>query len=338
MIIDLRSDTVTKPTKPMLEAMFSAEVGDDVFEEDPTVKKLEQKLAEMFKMESGLFCPSGTMCNQIAIRIHTQPGDEIICDESAHIYNFEGGGPATNSGASIKVIKGANGIISPEDIKSNTRSVADWYARSRMVFIENTCNITGGNYYTLEQIKALSAICKENELKFHLDGARIFNALAETRDSPQDFGQYFDSISIVLSKALGCPVGSVILGNKDFIKKARKTRKILGGGMRQVGYLAAAGLYALDHHIDRLKDDHQRARALQDILAEISFVEEILPVYTNIVVFKLNNTMNSEEFENKLSKENIKVVHLDSRTIRMVTHLDFDDEMLERVSKVLRSL
>lgn len=260
--IDLRSDTVTKPTPAMLQAMVAAAVGDDVFGEDPTVKALEAEMASRFGMEAGLYGVSGTMTNQVAIRTHTVPGDEIICDEFSHIYNYEGGTPAMLSGASIRVVYGRNGILLPEDITRNIKTDTDWHTRTRMVVVENSCNMTGGNYYSLDQIRALSAVCRDKGLIFHVDGARIFNALVASGADASEYGKHVDSISICLSKGLGCPVGSVLVGSSDMIKRARKVRKAIGGGMRQVGVLAAAGLYALEHHVGLLKEDHRRAAAL----------------------------------------------------------------------------
>lgn len=338
MIIDIRSDTVTKPTEGMLEAMFSAEVGDDVFGEDPTINRLEEKAAGMFNMEAGLYCPSGTMTNQIAIKTHVQPGDEVICDRTAHIYNFEGGGIAFHSGASVRVLHGDRGRFAPDDIVQNINPSNDHYPRTALVTIENTSNKGGGSYYSFKEMKAISDLCMEKKLKLHLDGARIFNALVEIECVSKELGGLFDSISFCLSKGLGAPVGSLLLGSKEFIKKARRIRKVMGGGIRQGGYLAAAGIYALDNHINRLKDDHRRAKALGEIITTLPYVEELLPVDTNIIVFKLTGSLKQEDLIGELLKENIKVVAFGPQTIRMVTHLDFDDEMLERVEGVLRIL
>ena len=340
-MIDLRSDTATRPTKEMLKAMFELsrdEIGDDVFNEDPTVSALEAKASKMFGKEYGLFCPSGTMTNQVAIKVHTQPGDEIICDASAHIYNYEGGGISFNSSAQTKLILGDRGRISANQVAENINPSFDWLASTSLVSIENTVNRCGGSYYSMEHIIDIAKICKVNNLKFHLDGARIFNALTETKDNPLEVGKHFDSISICLSKGLGAPVGSVLLGDKEFIKKARRIRKVFGGGMRQAGYLAAAGIYALDNNIDRLKDDHKRAKQLGDILRNSPYVENILPVDTNIVIFTLGDTMKSENFVNILMEQNIRAVGFGKQTIRFVTHLDFNDLMLEKVSSVLKKI
>ncbi len=338
MYIDLRSDTVTKPSKAMMEAMMNAEVGDDVFNEDTTVIALENKSAALFGKEAGLFCPSGTMTNQIAIKVHTQPGDEVLCDVNSHIYNYEGGGISFNSGAQAKLIQGNRGRITAEEIEMNINGDFDWLTRTSLVSLENTVNRAGGSYYTLEQVKPIKKLCDAKKLKLHLDGARIFNALAETKESTKATGELFDSISICLSKGLGTPAGSVLLGTKEFIKRARRVRKVFGGGMRQAGYLAAAGIYALDNNIERLKEDHQRAKQLEAILKTLPYVESILPVDTNIVIFDINPKISSIEMEKKLLEKNIKSVGFGKNTMRLVTHLDYTDEMLSQTEKALRSI
>jgi threonine aldolase len=338
MVIDLRSDTVTKPTKGMLDAMMSAEVGDDVFNEDPTVLKLEQKLAAMFGQDAGLFCPSGTMTNQIAINVHTRPGDEVICDVNSHIYNYEGGGIAKNSGVQAKLLVGDRGRLNLQQIKDNVNASYDWLTRTGLVEIENTVNKAGGSYYTLKDIKDISAFCRESKIKIHLDGARLFNALVETKESAKDHGALFDSISICLSKGLGTPSGSVLLGNNEFIRQARRVRKVFGGGMRQIGFLAAAGLYAIDHHIDRLADDHKRAKQIGEELKKLPYVKSVLPVDTNIIIFDLKEGMSAEQFIAKAGERKIKVAAFGKQTIRMVTHLDFTEEMLDTLVKELKAL
>lgn len=335
MDIDLRSDTVTRPTAGMLDAMFSAPVGDDVFGEDPTVQQLEDKGAALFGKEAGLFCPSGTMTNQIAIKVHTQPGDEVICDANAHIYNYEGGGISFNSGAQARLLAGDRGRISAGQISQTINGDFDWLTRSSLVCLENTVNRAGGSYYTLDQIRPITQLCREQKLNLHLDGARIFNALAETGESTPDMGQAFDTISICLSKGLGAPVGSLLLGPKAFIKQARRIRKVFGGGMRQAGYLAAAGIYALDHHVGRLREDHARAKTLETTLRSLPYVESVLPVDTNIVIFTLSDKLNSADFEAKLKAERIYASAFGKQTLRFVTHLDFTDEMLEKVVSTL---
>lgn len=338
MIIDLRSDTVTKPTKAMLDAMMHAEVGDDVFGEEPTVNKLEQKAAKLFNKEAALFCPSGTMTNQIAIKAHTQPGDELLCDNTAHIYNYEGGGISFNSGVQAKLIAGDRGRISASQVKENINPNFDWLTKTSLVCVENTANRAGGSYYSMEQMKDIAEVCKQNNLKYHLDGARIFNAIVETNYSTAEVGNLFDSISICLSKGLGAPVGSLLIGNKEFIQKARRVRKVFGGGMRQAGYLAAAGIYALDNHVNRLKEDHHRAKLLSETITKLSYVDNILPVETNIIIFNLNNKINPEHFVQKLAEQNIKIVGFGKQAIRFVTHLDFTDDMLQKTIDVLKKI
>jgi threonine aldolase len=336
MIIDLRSDTVTKPTTAMLEAMFNATVGDDVFNEDPTVNALQEKAAKLFNKEASIFVPSGTMSNQIAIKIHTQPGDEVICDKTAHVYNFEGGGIAYNSGSSIKLIDGDNGRINASQVLESINPKDIHHANSRLVCIENTSNKGGGSCFELEQMEKISKVCKENKLKLHLDGARIFNAIVKKGYSSEQVGNLFDSVSICLSKGLGAPVGSVLIGSKKFITKARRYRKVMGGAMRQAGYLAAAGIYALDNHIVRLKQDHENAQKIVKILNNLPYIEEILPAETNIIIFKLAKSVNDNDFITKLTENNILVVSFGPQTIRMVTHLDFKEEMLGALESNLK--
>ncbi len=338
MLIDLRSDTVTKPTKAMLEAMFNAEVGDDVFNEDSSVNVLEQKAAGLFGKEAALFCASGTMTNQIAIKVHTQPGDELICDEHSHIYHYEGGGISRNAGVQARLIRGNRGRINASQIEEQINGDYDWLARTKLVALENTINKAGGSYYKLNDIQPIYELCKSKNLKLHLDGARLFNALTETGESTMDTGRLFDSISICLSKGLGAPVGSLLIGTKDFIKEARRVRKSMGGGMRQAGYLAAAGIYALDHHITRLKEDHKRAKTIETILKDLDWVQEVLPVETNIVVFKLKENKPAEQLIEALLERKIKAALFGRQTIRFVTHLDFTDEMLELLRAELKAI
>lgn len=336
-MIDLRSDTVTKPTTAMLEAMMQAQVGDDVFGEDPTVKALEEKTARIFGMEAGIFCPSGTMTNQIAIKILTQPQQEVICDKRSHIYNYEGGGIAFNSLCSVKLVDGPRGILSVEDIAPAINPDDIHNPQTALVALENTMNKGGGAYYTLEQIVPISQLCKKHELPLHLDGARIFNALTATGDSASEYGKYFDAISVCLSKGLGAPVGSVLLGSQKLIKQAKRVRKVLGGGMRQAGYLAAAGIYALDHHVKRLAEDHARAKVLAKHLQEKSFVKEVFAVDTNIIIFSLQN-MSVDSFLGILKENGILAIPFGRNEIRMVTHLEFDDDQLEKVVDVLKKM
>jgi threonine aldolase len=337
-MIDLRSDTVTRPSKAMLEAMFSAAVGDDVFGDDPTVNALEAKAAALFGMEAGLFCSSGTMTNQIAIKVHTRPGDEVICNKLSHIYYYEGGGIAVNSGASVCLLDGDRGRITATDVREHINPDDIHRPVTRLVEIENTMNKGGGSVYDYNEVIAISNACKENGLKFHLDGARIFNALSVTGQKPSEYGRLFDSISVCLSKGLGAPVGSLLLGSEQFIKQARRVRKVLGGGMRQAGYLAAAGIYALDNNIMRLADDHRRAAQLATVLKELDFVDEVVPVETNIIFFRLVQNLSEVEFLNKLALKNIHALALSPQNIRFVTHLDFTDSMLEELLKVLKSI
>jgi threonine aldolase len=338
MIIDLRSDTVTKPTKEMREAMFNAEVGDDVFGEEPTVNALEAKAAKLFGKEAALFCPSGTMTNQIAIKVHTEPGDEVLCDATAHIYNYEGGGISFNSGVQAKLLPGERGRISAKQVEESINPEFDWLTRTRLVSIENTANRAGGSYYSLQQMKELSDVCKKHRLAYHLDGARIFNAIVENEYTPSDLGKLFDSVSVCLSKGLGAPAGSLLLGDKEFIRKSRRIRKLFGGGMRQAGFLAAAGIYALDNNIDRLRQDHARAKQLASTMSKLSYIDTILPVETNILIFNLNEKLKPEDFVQKLAAHNIKAVGFGKQAIRFVTHLDFTDEMLDKVEKVLQEM
>jgi len=332
MIIDLRSDTVTRPTAGMKEAMFSAAVGDDVFGEDPTVNALEEKVAKLFGKEAAIFCPSGTMTNQIAIRLHTRIQTEVICHKYSHIYLYEGGGIMSNSLASVKLLDGDLGKITADQVKAAINPDDVHAPETTLVSLENTMNKGGGSIYTLDEVKPIKEVCKANGLKLHLDGARLFNALAETGENPADWGTQFDTISICLSKGLGCPVGSLLLGSKGDIKRARKVRKVWGGGMRQAGFLAAAGVYALDNHVLRLKEDHARAQTLGEILLKLSFVSDVYPVTTNIVIARLEG-MSPENFMKKLSDQQIKSVKFGPDLVRFVTHLDFDDEQLEEFGK-----
>lgn len=335
MIIDLRSDTLTRPTPGMLQAMMSAEVGDDVFNEDPTVNALEQKAANMFGMEAGLFCPSGTMTNQIAIKAHTQPLDEIICDKLAHIYNYEVGGWAFHSGVSVKLTEGVNGVMTPAQIEELILPDFDWFANTRMVCIENTVNKGGGSVYTIEQMQQISAFCRQKNLILHMDGARLFNALVALNKQPKDIAGLFDSISICISKGLGAPVGSVLIGKKDFIKKSRKIRKVMGGGMRQAGFIAAACIYALDNHVERLADDHARAATIAATLQGLTWVKRVLPVATNIVIFEVAD---SAAMSKTLADKGIRCSPFSPMLIRMVTHLDFNDDMLTELVKRLKEV
>jgi threonine aldolase len=337
-MIDLRSDTVTRPTPAMMQAMFSARVGDDVFKDDPTVNALEAKAAALFGKDAALFCPSGTMTNQVAIKVHTRPGDEVICHKLSHVYYYEGGGIAFNSGSSVCLLEGDHGRITASDVEAHINPDDIHRPVSRLVSVENTMNKGGGAIYDFNELKKIGAICKANGLGYHLDGARLFNALVETNETPLQYGELFDSISICLSKGLGAPVGSLLLGSTTFIKQASRIRKVMGGGMRQSGILAAAGIYALDNHVQRLKEDHQRARTIGLELSNLPYIEEVYPTQTNILVFKLNDKMNDSLFIKKLAEHDIHGMIFSPQTIRFVTHLDFTDDMMQKTISVLRSL
>ncbi|MGZ3844549.1 MAG: threonine aldolase family protein [Flavisolibacter sp.] len=338
MTIDYRSDTQTRPTREMLDYMFSAKVGDDVFGEDPSINELESMAANMFGMEASVFCPSGTMTNQIAIKCHTQPGDEVICDVSSHIYQYEGGGIAFNSGASVKLLHGDRGRITAQQVLENINADDVHKPHSSLVSLENTSNRGGGSCYDLEEIKRIRKVCEDNNLRLHLDGARLFNALVEKKESPKDYGQLFESISVCLSKSLGCPVGSLLLGKKDFIRKARRVRKVFGGGMRQGGYLAAAGIYALQNNIDRLGQDHDHARQISEALGKKSFVGDMLPVETNIVIFAVKQPWTSASFVDKLKESGILGHPISPTQVRLVTHLDVTALMVEKTIDVINKL
>jgi len=335
-VADYRSDTVTRPTPAMLEAMFHAKVGDDVFEDDPTIHELEEKGASMFGKEAALFCTSGTMTNQIAIKVHTQPGDEVICDKNAHIYSHEGGGIAFNSGASVRLIDGDRGRLNANQVEENINPDNIHNPITRLVALENTVNRGAGSYYDLKEIKKIGQVTDNHGLILHLDGARIFNALAETGESPKEYGAVFDSISVCLSKGLGAPVGSLLLGTKAMIKKARRIRKVMGGGWRQAGFLAAAGIYALDHNITRLKEDHIRAEKLHKTISGLSYVDSVFPQDTNIIIFKLKDDINVPDFQQFLKNQNILISPMGKQSVRLVTHLDINDEMIGRTIESLK--
>lgn len=338
MYIDFRSDTQTRPTKEMLQAMFDAKVGDDVFGEDPTINELEKLAADMFEMEAALFCPSGTMTNQIAIKCHTQPGDEVICDGSSHIYQYEGGGIAFNSAASVKLINGDRGRITAQQVQENINVDDVHKANTSLVSLENTSNRGGGSCYDMEEILSIRKICDAHNLILHLDGARLFNALVAKNQSATEYGHAFHSISICLSKSLGCPVGSLLLGAKDFIKKARRVRKVFGGGMRQGGYLAAAGIFALKNNIDRLKEDHKHAQQIAEALAKKDFVTEVLPVETNIIIFSVQQPYTPITLTEKLKEENILAYPISPTQIRLVTHLDITPLFVEKTLATIQKL
>lgn len=336
--IDLRSDTVTKPTQEMQKVMWDAKVGDDVFGEDPTVNLLEAMAAERFGMEAALFCPSGTMTNQIAIRILTQPQDEVICDWRSHIYNYEGGGIASNSMVSVKLVDAPRGILTPQDVHNHVRPEDIHHPASRLLAVENTVNKGGGSCYSVAQLEKIGQAAQQHNLAYHLDGARLFNALIAQKEQPESYGPLFDTISICLSKGLGAPVGSLLLANKDLIKKARRVRKVFGGGMRQAGYLAAAGIYAIEHHIDRLAEDHHRAQELGNTLQELPWVEAVLPVETNIVIATLSPKVEVSCCIAQLAEKGVLAVPFGPKEIRFVTHLDFSDHDLTLAKQIIESL
>ncbi|MEY3053412.1 MAG: hypothetical protein RLY31_3197 [Bacteroidota bacterium] len=336
MTANLISDTVTRPTPGMLEAMFRAEVGDDVFGEDPTVNALQEKAARLLGKEVALFCPSGTMTNQLAIKLHTQPLDEVVCDHFSHVYQYETGGYAFHSGVSMKLLAGTNGKITADAVAAAIQPDYDWLPRTRLVVLENTTNKGGGSIYTLSEVAPIADLCRERGLRLHLDGARLFNALVETGERPGAWGELFDTISICLSKGLGAPVGSLLLGSREQLRQARRVRKVMGGGMRQAGYLAAAGIYALDHHVERLRLDNERARVLGATLASLPWVEAVRPVQSNIVIFDLTADLGAEQVLGWLSEQGVLATAFGPKTIRFVTHLDFTEAMLDHTVQVLR--
>lgn len=337
-MIDLRSDTVTQPSHKMLEFMMKAKVGDDVLGDDPTVIQLEKKAADMFGHEAALLCPSGTMTNQIAIKVHTNAPGEVICSDLAHIYRYEGGGIAFNSGLSIRLIEGDQGRFTLEQLQAEINPNDVHFPESQLVALENTCNKGGGCYWDIHEIKRIKAFCSEQSIPMHLDGARIFNALVASGSNTKEMGELFDSISICLSKGLGAPVGSLLLGNSNFIKKARRIRKILGGGMRQAGYLAAAGIYALDHHLDRLEIDHEHARKIAATLEGKSWIKSISAVDTNILIYELNDDVDMADHLTHLEERQVRAISMGPQTIRMVTHLNVSQEDVNTVCEVLNKM
>jgi threonine aldolase len=328
MEINLVSDTVTKPTEEMLRYMFHAKVGDDVYKQDPTVIALEAKVAAIFGMEAALFFPSGTMANQTAIKLHTQPGEQLIADKWAHVYNYEGGGVSFNSGVSCCLLDGNRGMITAEQVADAINNPEFYHSPlTSLVCVENTTNKGGGACYDFEEFKRIKAVCDANNLKFHLDGARIWNALVATNDNPAAYGKVFDTISVCLSKGLGAPIGSLLLSDAKTIHRALRIRKIFGGGMRQVGYLAAAGIYALDNNIERLADDHRRAKELGAVLEKLPWVAKVEPIETNILIFSLKEGLDENVFIEKLKERNIHISSMGHGKLRIVTHLDYREVM-----------
>lgn len=337
MLIDLISDTVTKPSKEMLEAMLQAKVGDDVFQMDPTVNTFQQKIADLFQMEAALFFPSGTMANQTAIKLHTKPGDLLFCDKYAHIYNYESGGVAFNSGVTSKLIDGERGMFTAEQLEEVTTGNPEIYLPfAKLVCIENTTNKGGGACWDFTELKKIEKIVRKKNFAFHLDGARLFNALVVKNETPAQYGQLFDTISICFSKGLGAPVGSVLLGSKAKIKEALRYRKLLGGGMRQVGFLAAACDYALDNNLKRLAEDHRKAKEIEAVLNTLSYITKVEPVETNIVVFYVDKNVGDDSFIAKMKSKNILLTPMGDGKIRIVTHLDYTNEMHEILLKELK--
>lgn len=338
MITDLRSDTFTKPSPAMLQAMFTAEVGDDVFGEDPSINQLEAMSAEMFGMEAAVFCPSGTMTNQIGIKVHTQPGDEVICEKLSHVYIYEGGGIAFNSNCQVKAIEGDRGRITADQVAEAINPTDIHKARTSLVSLENTANRGGGSCYLLSDLQSIKEVCLQNNLKLHLDGARLWNALVAKKETPKQYGEIFDSISICLSKGLGTPVGSLLLGSKEYIHKARRVRKVFGGGMRQAGYLAAAGIYALENNIERLEEDHLQAKLITEGLLKKSFVGKVMPVETNILIFEVLLPYTPKSFAEELAKFSILCMPISTTQVRMVTHLDITPTMVNNLITVIDAL
>ena len=336
-IVDLRSYTVTQPTAAMRQAMLRAPLGDDVFGEDPTVNALEQRMAEMFGHEAALFCPSGTMTNQIAINVHTRPGDEVLCEEGAHVYRYEGGGMMANSGCSVKHLPADRGRFTAGEVEAaiNDRGAA-YLANSKLVVIENTVNRGGGAIWDIAETERIRSACDRPGLMLHLDGARIFNAMAVDGTTAAHWGRMFHSISICLSKGLGAPVGSVLTGTMPFIHQARRVRKRFGGGMRQAGIIAAAGLHALDHHIARLKDDHDRAQRLGAAIAARPWCVRLMPVDTNIVIYDI--ATDAKAHTAHLEAQGIRCFAIGPKQVRMVTHLDIDDAAIDRTVGALNTI
>lgn len=340
MKVNLISDTVTRPSQPMLAAMMAAKVGDDVFKEDPTVNELEEKMARLLGKEAALFFPSGTMANQTAIKLHTQPGEQLICDKYAHVYNYEGGGVSFNSGVSCKLVDGHRGMMTPDQVEAAINP-PDFYHSplTSLVCIENTTNKGGGACWDFKILEQIKSVCLKHGLAYHLDGARLWNALVAKDESPEQYGALFDTISICLSKGLGCPVGSVLVGSKKMMDKAIRVRKVLGGGMRQAGYLAAAGIYALDNNIDRLIEDHRRAKEIGRVLKGLSFIKKVEPIETNIVIFEIDEAkLSANEFLQKLNQEEVYIIGMGEGKLRMVTHLDYTETMHDSLLSFLGKL
>jgi len=337
-MIDLRSDTVTKPTAEMLAFMQQCEVGDDVYKEDPTVNALEDYVADLFGLDAALYFPTGSMANQAAIKLHTQPGEQLICDKYAHVYHYEGGGVSFNSGVSCKLLDGTRGKITADLVQAGINP-PDFYHSplTSLVCLENTTNKGGGACYDLETMKAIKAVCDAEGLGLHLDGARLFNALTKMDYTPKDLGQIFGTISICLSKGLGAPMGTVLVGKDPLMKKAMRVRKVLGGGMRQIGFMAGCGLYALQNHVERLKEDHQKAQDITQHLHQLDYVKSVETVETNIIIFYLKDEVDALSFEGYLAENDIKISNMGEGKWRIVTHLDYTNEMHEAFLEILNA-
>jgi len=337
MIIDLRSDTVTKPTEGMLQAVLNAQTGDDVYKEDPTVNELERRVAALFGMDEALFFPTGSMANQAAIKLHTQPGEQLICDKWAHVYNYEGGGVSFNSGVSCKLVDGDRGMITAQQV-SESINPPDFYHSplTSLVCLENTTNKGGGACYDFAEIEKIKAVCDAHKLGLHLDGARLMNAIVATGEDPKRYGNVFDTISLCFSKGLGTPLGTVLAGNKEFMKNAIRVRKILGGGMRQVGFMAAAGLYALDNNVERLAEDHKKASEIADVLSQAPYILRVEPTETNIVIFYLVNGIDEDKFITDLEEKQIRISNMGQGKLRVVTHLDYTNAMHDKFLSILK--
>ncbi|CAM3684348.1 ltaE protein [Flavobacterium saliperosum S13] len=339
MEINLISDTVTKPTPEMLQHMFRAKVGDDVYRQDPTAVELEETVADLFGMEAALFFPSGTMANQTAIKLHTQPGDQLICDKWAHVYLYEGGGASFNSGVSCSLVDGNRGMITSLQVEEHITDPEFYHnPKTSLVCIENTTNKGGGACYDIDELRRIKQVCVDNNLKYHLDGARLWNALVAKRQHPKQYGDLFDTISVCLSKGMGAPVGSLLLGDKETIHRALRIRKILGGGMRQIGYLAAAGLYALQNNVGRLEEDHRRAREISALLQQLYWVDKVEPVETNILIFSVKPQFDEALLIEKLKQKNIFISSMGKGKLRIVTHLDYKQVMHDYVLEALMKI
>jgi threonine aldolase len=339
MIIDFRSDTFTRPTAGMLNAMYTAATGDDVYGEDPSVNRLEDMMAAYFGKKAAMFCPTGTMSNQIAIKVHTQPGDEVIHSNLAHVYIYEGGGIAATSGAQSRPIEGDRGMFTATDVLAAINPDDIHKAATRLVCLENTMNRGGGCCYDTAEIVRIREVCLSNDLKLHLDGARLFNAIIATGENPAIYGELFDSLSVCLNKGMGCPMGSVLLGSEDFIRKARRIRKRIGGGMRQAGFMAATGIYAMENHIDRLAQDHLHAKDIAQALLKKDFIGHMLPVETNIISFEMaGGDWTPQFFCDFLKNEGILANPVSDSVVRMVTHLDITPDMVAKTCAVIAEM